>query len=130
MAVLSADISGQRELERALDRMAAGFPRQVTSTQKDVASLVAGAGRPKVPVLTGAARASIVVRASAQQASVVGGSGVPYFAWLAFARHSGMGRVSDDRYIVAGYKDKSREVDETMSDGVISLGRRSGVVVT
>ncbi len=86
-------ITGLRELRRALRAVDVELPRQLSRDLKEVAELVAARARSKVPHRTGRTAASIrpvVVRGGA--AVRAGGARVPWYAWLDFGgerRHMG-----------------------------------------
>lgn len=131
------EITGLRELQKALRDMDAKLPRKIRIALNQAAELVIGYARPRMPSKSGRARGSIKVRSSQRAARVAaGGARAPYEPWLDFG--GAVGRkdatkrpfLKEGRYIYPGLRANRDEITQKMSEALTELAREAGFEVT
>lgn len=137
MAVASnaIHIEGLRELQAALRKMDGQSQKQLRLVFNEAATIVKDTAEPRVARRSGRAAGTLKARSGQREAVVQGGGGAaPYYAWLDFGGRVGRrnsvvrARVGKDgRYIFPSYRDRRAKVQVTISEGLESLIRRSGL---
>lgn len=131
-------VAGLREFRKALRDVEAGFGRQLRVVLNGAAGIVVTYAQSHIEVKSGRARASIKARSTERTATVaIGGARAPYTPWLDFG---GEGRrkgrptkrpfIKEGRYVYRGLRVHSDDITQTMTDGLIELGRSAGLEVT
>ena len=131
------DLSGVREFQRQLKTMDAELPKQIRVTLNAAGEVVLRYAKPKVPTRSGAAASSLKLRSSQREARLgAGGRKAPYYPWLDFGGKVGPADsverpfITEGRYIYPTIRERSREIEDTMAEGLVSLAAQAGLVVT
>lgn len=132
--LFEVDTQGLDAWLMAARRFEDALPDLMDDTEHEVAELVAGETRRRVPVLSGAARQSVRVLDYSGDATVVGGSsGVRYFGWLNYGGRTGRQyatvrpKVRRGRYIYPAYEDSEPEIVSIMDDQLLKSLRAHGL---
>lgn len=103
-------IVGLREFTRALRETDAALPKEIRVAHNDVASLLIGETRPKIPKRSGRAAGSLRAASTRKAVRVrAGGRRAPYYPWLDFGGRVGKGKsikrpfLPDGRYLYDSY---------------------------
>lgn len=137
MAVAKIEVTGLRELQRALKDVDAQLPRQLRLVLNEASELVLDYARGHMPSRTGKARGSLKARSSQREARVaLGGRQADYAPWLDFG---GEGRrkgrpparpfVKDGRYVYRGLAVHRADVTRIMEQGLAATARAAGLVM-
>lgn len=137
MAFARIQITGLRELQRALKEMDANLPRKIRVALNKASELVISWAQPRVPKKTGKARASLKTRSSQRAARIAaGGTRAPWFPWLDFGGEVGRNKATKREFIKVGryiYKAAELKRDETtevMAKALTELATEAGFEVT
>lgn len=128
-------VTGLRELQRALKTMDADLPKQLRVALNTASGLVIKYASERIPVRTGRGRASLKARSSQREARIaMGGKRAAYMPWLDFGgqgRHKGRPAprpfLKEGRYVYPGLAANRTEITKTMSDALTELARGAGL---
>lgn len=137
MPVEPIKVTGLREFVRDCKKINAGLPKVIRLANNDVAEIIVGWAKPKVPKKTGAAARTVKV-ASTQNAVRVreGSTKVPYVPWLDFGGRVGRARsirrsfYSDGRYLWPGLVANREAATERLAERLIEVCNQAGMEVT
>jgi hypothetical protein len=137
MTRITIEVTGLRELQRALKEADAGLPKLIRVALNQASELVINYAKPHVPKRTGKAAASLKVRSTAKLARIAaGGRAAPYYPWLDFGGKVGRGKSVDrpfyteGRYIYPALRKNREEITAVMSTALTELARTAGMDVT
>lgn len=137
MAEGTIQITGLRDLTKALRQIDKDLPKAVRLANNAAAQLVVDAAAPRVPVRSGRARRSVKARSTRTAARVAaGGKRVPYFGWLDFGGSTGINRsvrrpfLTEGRYIYPAYAQQRQEVLEVMAAELTAVANSAGLETT
>lgn len=142
---LKLRVTGLAELDRALRAMGKDVQGELVGQLKDIAEMVAGRARAKVPRVSGRAAASIVSRSTGRKAGLAfGGNRAPYYAWLDFGGSVGRGHrerrawsgaitrewmgvpVGEGRYVYPAIRESRDDIGRALDDAIESVARSNG----
>ena len=133
MSDRTIEVTGIRELRKALKDVEADLPRELRDGLFEIATLVADAARVKVPSVSGDAAGSIKARKQSAAASLaVGGTKAPYFPWLDFGGAVGRNRsvkrpfLKEGRYVYPTLKEKRNVITEKVDALIKTLAVKAG----
>lgn len=135
MAAEKIQVTGIRELQRALRTADAALPKQLRIALNEASEVVLDYARPKMPRRSGRAAASLKAKSSQREARVsLGGRRAPYVPWLDFG---GEGRrrgrpparpfLKDGRYIYAGLRERRERIQQVLQDALSRVIRDAGL---
>lgn len=138
MTVAKIEVTGLRDLQRALREVDAQLPKQLRLVLNEASELVLGYARSHIPSRTGKARSSLKARSSQREARVALGSrAAPYGGWLDFG---GEGRrkgrpthrtfIREGRYVYKGLAVHRSDVQGILAKGLADVARGAGLEVT
>lgn len=137
MAFARIQITGIRELQRALKEMDATLPRKIRIALNQASELVISWAQPRVPKKSGRAAGSMKVRSSQRQARIAaGGQRAPWYPWLDYGGEVGRGGatkrqfIKTGRYIYPALDHKSDEITAAMATALTELATDAGLEVT
>ena len=126
-------VTGLRDLQRALKDFAEGTTRELATAMKTIATRVADDVRGRVPVKSGTAARTVKASGTARGAAIkAGGDRAPYYQWLDFGGKVGRDRSVSRNFIRSGryiYPSIARHHEETtrlVDDVVRTLAIKAG----
>lgn len=130
-------ISGLRELQKALRAADANLPKQLRIALNEASGEVIDYAQPRMPKRSGKAAASLKARSSQREARVgLGGRRAAYAPWLDFG---GEGRkkgrpakrtfVKEGRYVYAGLRERRPQIMEILNHALAQAARDAGLEV-
>lgn len=132
------DITGLREVQRALREVDAGLPKQIRLIFNEATGLIVDYSKAHIEVKSGRAKASIKARSSQRTAAVaIGGGRAPYTPWLDFGgegrrrgRPSARPFIREGRYVYKGLRLHHDDITAIMSKGLTELVQSAGLEVS
>jgi hypothetical protein len=134
--MIRAEVTGLRELSRALRHMSDRTDAELRQILRKIATVAADYIRPTVPSRTGKARRSVRAAPTRTAARITaGGRRAPQFPWLDFGGMGGRGKrnkrpfIAEGRYLFPGVERHREQTVEMAEDMLVDLGRSVGVDV-
>lgn len=132
------EITGLRELQRALKQMDTELPKQLRVALNEASGIVVDYAYARMPRKSGRAAGSLKARSSQRVVRVaLGGRRAPYAPWLDFG---GQGRIKgrpskrefikSGRYVYKGLEVKRDQITETLTTAISEMVRSAGLEVT
>lgn len=122
MADAEVSVKGLKEFNRAVKGIREVLPKTAQEVSLNAVRIIVTDAVPTIPRRSGRAAKSVQGLATNRGASVTGGTGVPYFRWLAIGGASGRRHankrkiVKPDRYLNPAYeRNKERIQSETQA---------------
>jgi len=137
-ATVTLTVDGLREFARDVSALSSTAPRALRLALNEVADVVIGEARPKVPTLTGRAARSIRARSTRNAVRVTaGGDRAVYYPWLDFGgrvgRHGTAARafLKEGRYLYPTYYEQRRsgEYDQILEQHLRRVAALAGLAV-
>lgn len=128
-------VKGLDEVRRGLKAISDELPETVINALLEGARVIVQGARPQIPRRSGKAQESLEGRSTPKGAKVVGGEGVPYFAWLVFGGKAGRNGsvmrpvIKEGRYIWPTYVEKRDEIQKIVADAIGDLAKSEGFKV-
>lgn len=139
MSSVALQVSGLKELRKALKDADAALPKALRLAMNEAAELVVTEARMDVPTVSGKARKSLRPQSTATSVRVTaGGPRAPYYPWLDFGGRVGRRKATvrpfspDGRYLYPAYfklRDSGQFVD-VMSAALVKVAAEAGLAVT
>jgi hypothetical protein len=129
-------VEGLAEFSRNLKRLDAELPKALRIALNDVADVVVGYARPRIPRRRGRARASLRVASTRTRVRVrAGGKRAPHYPWLDFGGRVGRNRsvtrpfLREGRYLYKGYFEKRADMALVLERALLRVAAESGIEV-
>jgi hypothetical protein len=136
VAVDPIQITGLRELNKALKQVDADLPKQTRLALNEGAAIVADEARSKVPRRTGRAASTYRARSTRTAARVaIGGAKAKYVPWLDFGGRTGPDKsvhrqfIKSGRYLFPALERKRPEVLAKLEKAVVAVVEGAGLDV-
>lgn len=133
MADMKVEVHGLRELASAFRQIDKGLGKEFQKQFKELASVIAGRVRGKMPSISGKAQSSITPRARQSGASIAfGGSKAPYEPWLDFGGSVGRGGrikrpfIKEGRYLYPTIRESRSDIQDATDDALKTVIRNAG----
>lgn len=130
---VTIQVHGLKEFQGALRQIDKALGPELRKALNEVAEVVAGAARPKVPVVSGRAAGSIKVGSTQRAAQIkVGGSKAEYFPWLDFGGRVGRRKsvkrefLKEGRYIYPTLREKRDATRQKLDQVLKRLAEQAG----